>query len=52
MPKFRKKPVVIEAVQWLGENDSWKEIIAMGLKNWKPGKLVIEKHHIESFLQC
>jgi len=30
MPKFRKKPVVIEAVQWKVSNESYNEILAMG----------------------
>ena len=25
--KYRKKPVVIEAVQWLGGDESWEEIL-------------------------
>ena len=29
--KFRKKPVVIEAIKWInGDNDSLKNILAMG----------------------
>ena len=28
--KFRKKPVEIEAVQWLATKASWDEILAMG----------------------
>ncbi|MBK7885488.1 MAG: hypothetical protein IPJ81_18115 [Chitinophagaceae bacterium] len=38
MPKFRKKPVVIEAVKWEGSKVSWDEIIAMGCPN-KPGEM-------------
>lgn len=30
MPKFRKKPVEIEAVQWLATKASWDAILAMG----------------------
>lgn len=29
MPKFRRKPEIIEAVQWLATKQSWDEIIAM-----------------------
>jgi hypothetical protein len=35
--KYRKKPVIIDAVQWLGTKQSFDEILAMGLVNWKPG---------------
>jgi len=28
--KYRKKPVVIDAVQWHGTKQSWDEIMAMG----------------------
>lgn len=34
--KFRKKPVVIEAVRWLGTKESWDEIMAMGDISWMP----------------
>lgn len=37
--KFRKKPVVIEAEQWRGDNESWDKIMAMKLTNWKPGEM-------------
>lgn len=30
MAKFRKKPVVIEAIQWDGSEQSWNNIINMG----------------------
>lgn len=30
MPKFRKKPVVIEAIQWNGSEQSWNSIVDMG----------------------
>lgn len=30
MPKFRKKPVVIDAVQYLSDEKTFNEIIAMG----------------------
>lgn len=35
--KFRKKPVVINAVQWNGDVDSWNEIQKMGCTNTIPG---------------
>ena len=37
--QYRKKPVVIDAVQWDGSKMSFDEIIKMGLKNWKPGEM-------------
>ncbi len=30
MPQFRKKPFVIEAVQWLGTTDSFNELKKIG----------------------
>lgn len=30
MPKFRKKPVVIEAIQWDGTEGVWNAILNMG----------------------
>jgi len=35
MAKFRKRPVVIEAEQWLGTRESWDAIMAMGSVPWK-----------------
>ncbi len=40
MPKFRKKPVVIDAVQWDGTEKSFLDI----LKLEKPGAHVIRTH--------
>ena len=36
--KYRKKPVVVDAEQWTGDQESWNKIVAMGLNNvkWKP----------------
>lgn len=28
--KFRKKPIVIEAIQWNATNESWNSILGMG----------------------
>jgi len=39
MGKFRKKPFVIEAVQWKGTQESFDEIMAMGDIQWKPGEM-------------
>lgn len=35
--KFRKKPVVIEAVQWEATAESWDKILAMGDIKWTGG---------------
>jgi len=45
--KYRKKPVVIEAVQWLGTKVSWDEIIEMGVK-WRPGVMGTETFIVET----
>jgi hypothetical protein len=39
MAKYRKKPVVIEAVQWQGGEPSWSEIVDMGLTDFSPGEM-------------
>ena len=39
MPKFRKRPVVIEAVQWGGSQQSWNDILAMGDIPQSPGEM-------------
>jgi len=46
--KYRKKPVLIEAVQWLGNKSSWDKIIAMGLLAWSPGPLGSNSFFIET----
>lgn len=35
---YRKKPVEVEAVQWLGSAESFDKIVAMGCP-WKPGPM-------------
>ena len=37
--KFKKRPVIIDAVQWNVTNSAWQGIMDMGLaqKRWKPG---------------
>ena len=37
--KYRKKPVIIDAEQWTGIQESWDKIKAMGLTKWKPGEM-------------
>lgn len=46
--KFRKKPVVIEATQWDGTNESWQHIMNMGLTKWKPGEMGTQTFYIET----
>ena len=43
MPKFRKKPVVIEAIEFDGTNESAAEIYKMSMRNisYLDGKLTI-----------
>lgn len=46
--KYRKIPVVIEAVQWEGTKKSFDEILGMGLKNWMPGEMGTDTFIIET----
>lgn len=39
MAKFRKKPVAIEAEQFLASVESFDKIKKMGLRNFKPGPM-------------
>ncbi len=39
MAKFRKKPIIIDAEQWLGSKETWDKIITMGVIKWKPGEM-------------
>ena len=48
MPKFRKKPVVIDAEQWNGDMESWEKILKMGLTKWKPGEIGSKTFSIET----
>ena len=41
MAKYRKKTITralveVDAVEWLATNDSWNEIMALGLTSWSP----------------
>lgn len=41
MKKYRKKTITralveVYAVEWLATNDSWNQLMALGLKNWSP----------------
>ena len=55
--KFRKKPVVIDAVQWLGTAQSFNEIVSLfPSMKWNPGEMgsktfiveTLEGEHIAS----
>ena len=57
MAKYRKKPVVIDAVQWLGTAESFTEILtAFPEMKWEPGEMgsysfivkTLEGEHIAS----
>jgi len=48
MKQYRKKPVVIEATQWLGSAQSFDEILAMGPIKWKPGKMGTDTFFIKT----
>ena len=46
--QYRKKPIVIDAVQWNGDMYSWHNILDMGLNKWKPGEIGTETFIIET----
>lgn len=46
--KFRKKPVVVEATEWDGTNESWQHIMDMGLTKWNPGVIGMQTFYIET----
>lgn len=37
--RYRRGSIVIEAVQFLATGESFDAILAMGLRNWKPGEM-------------
>jgi len=37
--KYRSKPKIVDAEQWLGSQESWLKILEMGLEDWDPGEL-------------
>lgn len=45
MPKFRKKPVVIEAIQWDGSLQTWNLLMDFGF-HWSPGDMGTETFSI------
>lgn len=48
MPKYRKKPVEIEAIQWKATSKSWDEIQGMGLTNTEPGEMGTKSFYIQT----
>lgn len=48
MPKFRKKPVEIEAVQFLATKESFDEIQKMEGLRWRPGQMGSETFIVET----
>jgi hypothetical protein len=46
--KYRKKPVVIDAEQWLGNGESWRKILKMGITKWEPGEIGSQTFIIET----
>ena len=46
--KYIKKPMVIEAVQWKGSQESWDEIMSMGSINWSPGEMGSKSFYINT----
>ena len=46
--KARKKPVIINTEQWLGNKESFDKILGMGLKKWKPGEMGSKTFIIET----
>jgi len=46
--KFKKKPVEIDAEQWLGSKESFDKIMMLGLKKWKPGDMGSNTFFIET----
>jgi len=48
MPKYKKKPVIVDAEQWLGSKESFDKILGMGLNKWKPGDMGANNFTIET----
>ena len=44
--RYRKRPIVIEAVQWDVSKSAWDEIMAMGNIRWNPGPMESESFDI------
>ena len=46
--KYRKKPVIIDAEQWLGSEESFKKILSLGLVPWSPGDMGSNTFYIKT----
>ena len=46
--KYIKKSVVIEAVQWKGSQESWNEVMKIGLTDWSPGEMGSKSFYINT----
>ena len=46
--KFKKKPVVVEAEQWLGTKQSWDRIMQLADIKWEPGEIGANTFFIET----
>ena len=45
---YRKKPVVIDAIQWDATKQTWDKILEMIGYHWKPGEMGTESFYIET----
>lgn len=48
MPKFIKKPVVVEAIQWDGTAATFKKITDMIGSGWRPGSIGTDSFYVET----
>lgn len=48
MAKYTKKPVIIDAEQWKGTQESFNKILEMGLVKWKAGQAGTDTFVIET----
>lgn len=47
MSFFRKKPVVIEAIQWKGDNESFSTIVALSRPNGQVQRRIVDNGAID-----
>lgn len=48
MPKYRKKPVIIEAIQWDASAETWNELQKLGMTDVEPGEMGKECFYINT----
>ncbi|MDX1352533.1 MAG: hypothetical protein R3254_05930 [Thiomicrorhabdus sp.] len=46
--KYRKKPIVIEAIRWDASAKTFENIMDMGLKDWSPGSMGGDYFYIDT----